>query len=118
MADTATLRKLFALAAAGGADPDWLRQVADQLVAQMLELEETRRLVNPRRRRTLELARRVKALRDQGVAAAALQQRFGVSRTRIYQLIELSSEMLDARALSSSHDVLEEKVSETESEST
>ena len=115
MADTATLRKLFALAAAGGADPDWLRQVADQLVAQMLELEETRRLVNPRRRRTLKLARRVKALREKGVAAAALQARFGVSRTRIYQLLELSSFSLDNDGLSSAHEHLEKEVSENES---
>jgi len=114
----ATLRKLFALAAAGGADPTWLRQAADQLVAQMLELRELRRMVNPRRRRTLELARRVKALREKGVAAAALQQRFGVSRTRIYQLLQLSSILLDNDAVSSGHDVLEEKVSETEPEST
>ena len=117
MADAATLRKLFELAAAGGADPGWLREAADEIAALMFELAQLRRLVNPRRRRTLELARRVKALRDQGVAAAALQARFGVSRTRIYQLIELSSKTLDNDALSSSHELLEEK-GETEREST
>src|ERR1039458_6733579 len=96
-------------ARADGVDPGWLRETADEIAALMSELAQLRRMVSPRRLRTLELARRVKVLRNKGVAAAALQQRFGVSRTRIYQLIELSSKTLDNDALSSSHELLEEK---------
>ena len=117
MADDVALKRLFERARADGVDPGWLRETADEIAALMSELAQLRRMVSPRRLRTLELARRVKVLRNKGVAAAALQQRFGVSRTRIYQLIELSSKTLDNDALSSSHELLEEK-GETEREST
>jgi hypothetical protein len=94
------LRELVRLAQPG-ADPAWLAATAEQLVGALVELDARRRQDDPRRVRTLDLARRVRKAAEsmQHLSAIernkALRERFKVSRSYLYRLLALSPEVVD-----------------------
>lgn len=93
--DADALRRLIAAAARGGEDAAWLTRVADAGVGALLELAELRRCADPRRRRTIAEARRAARLygalrasdHEPGDAVAALRERTGWSRSKVYRLL-------------------------------
>lgn len=103
--DADTLRRLIAAAARGGEDAAWLTVAADAGVDALLELAELRRCADPRRRRTLAEARRAARLygalraagRDSGAAVAAMRERTGWSRTKVYRLLGEAAPSPDIR---------------------
>jgi hypothetical protein len=90
------LRTLCALAEQSGCDSIWLASVADDLVALVLAQR-----LDPRRRRSLAVARHMaitleamqRAGFTHGRAVSALRQRHGLSRSRVYALLQLSCDM-------------------------
>lgn len=102
------VRRLTQVAAANGADQVWLAEAADDLVEALLELQARRRGdFDPRRRRTLEKARRVAATSEAMVAAGmpaserikALRERFSISAPTVHRLIETARESHDITRL-------------------
>jgi len=83
----AIVRELLAHAERGGAQADWLRGAADELLAALLELQELRS--HARRARTLARARRAARLNLGGVTPAAIAERLGCSRAAVYRHLRL-----------------------------
>jgi hypothetical protein len=105
---TANLRKLCEVAAAGGLDAGWLAQASDDFVSALLELQARRRGdFDPRRRRTLDKARRIlRASEAMGYAGmspsermGALRERFGLGDSTIHRLIATARESQDLMRL-------------------
>jgi len=90
------LRTLCAYAQRAGADPDWLAATADDLVAMILSQR-----LDPRYRKSLAKAATLaiglesmqRAGFTRGRAVGALRQRHGLSRSRVYALLKLSSDI-------------------------
>lgn len=80
----AELRWLTEQARGAGADPQRTEQAAAVIVDTLLDS------IDPRTRRNLALADRVRKAHEAGVSIADLRQRFGGSRSRIYRLLRLS----------------------------
>jgi hypothetical protein len=98
----ATLRKLFDLAAAARIDPAVVETASQQLLDVLLEVQQLRRALGPKRLRALQRARRAEALRRAGLSGADIGKRLGLSRQRVKQLldervIESASEQLGGR---------------------
>lgn len=70
------------------ADPIWLQAIAAELTGQLLEIERLRRALGPRRLQAMATARRVQALHAQGIPASTIGERLGLSRPRVYQLLD------------------------------
>jgi hypothetical protein len=84
------LRDLTA-AAAGSIAPERLAQTTDALMAALVELRELRAGArDPRRAKSLALARRVLDARRAGASVAQCIERFGKSRAQIYKLARVS----------------------------
>jgi hypothetical protein len=112
VSDTAaTFRELIRLAKRGGADPRWLNARASELVELLLELEALRRAADPRKVKTMVLAREVsdadKALRSTGVTdrVLVLCKRFNLSRSRVHALLKVSCDTQDKSMVESRHDL-------------
>jgi hypothetical protein len=94
------LQRLIDHARAGGADSAWLKVMTGELV-------ELRLCVDPRKQQTLALAREIskadEAMRRAGTQdrAAALCERFSVSRPSVYRLLKLSHETRDTSLVES-----------------
>jgi len=86
--DADELLKLLKLARAGGGDLAWLRRKSTQLVEEALELERLRDAMGPQRLEAMQRRRRVLALHRQGVPASVIVARLGLSRSRVYQLLD------------------------------
>jgi hypothetical protein len=82
------LVKLLRLARAGGGDEGWLRLKFVQLGDENMELAWLRQAIGARRLQAARSARCAIDLRRQGVSAAAIAERLGLSRARVYQLLD------------------------------
>ena len=100
--------KLLRLAAAGGADRNWLRLKSAQLVDQALELEELRDAIGPKRLAAIRRRKRALSLKKQGVGASVIAECLSLSRARVYQLLDIS-------AVSSGDEASEKVLSESKS---
>lgn len=84
MADPGLIRELQWLtshAVQSGADPDRVRAIAGQLVDVLLDAQD------PRRKRSLATAERIRKAHAAGVGVPALRERFGLSRSQIHRLL-------------------------------
>ena len=82
------LRNLLRSAENTGVAAVLLQRASDDLVGLLLEISELRRLIGPRRLHALETAKRVASLRLSGVPVPAICVRTGLSRSRVYQLLD------------------------------
>jgi hypothetical protein len=93
------LRQLCLLAEQSGAGAEWITKTADAVIAALLSSQQIERdNIDPRRRRSqaqaVSLARSFKDMRRAGFtpgdAVAALRERTGLSRSRMYGLLKIS----------------------------
>jgi hypothetical protein len=106
----ARFRKLVLIARTAGADAALLDQTSQMLVAALIELTEYRAgSRDPRRRASLELGLRIARARANGVSMEALTERFGLKRSRIYDLLALVREQERTNPLLTADDPIEKE---------
>jgi hypothetical protein len=101
-----TLRALIVAATIRGCDPELLSAASEELVGLIVEVKELKRQRDPRKAQTEDLARRVgkaeSRLCRNGTNTGRvplLMRQFGLSRSRIYELLRLSCEPQDSYVL-------------------
>ena len=93
------LRHLCSLAQRSGVPETWITQTADSILDALMALQNFERNIDPRRRRSQARAQHMaitaEAMRaaghTRGDAVAALCERYGRSRSRVYALLKIKS---------------------------